>query len=740
MILFIGRIISPSNVKFAEKVVVFILPGDVKKKALTSTLSESAALRKAPLSKTRSVPAGKIALSRTRSVNPTITVTSASEVHSQARVSGHPKLGRTTTAPSWSFGSDDKPKMTVTSATPDAEKWKSYDDLLTAFRKKIELSEAQEKQKESLKAVTGFMGQHYESDTSLPAAVGAEGASLMPPQHWSHESLRHTHSDPPSMHYAESTLGGHLALAKTLSDEGAKSDEINRARMKVRNVVSGPAMGIQGQGQIRPRSPLSRQMSPHQMQAEGANLHRKLQRQLSLKGAEDPRLHQHQEKYSEGASQQYSHPPLQQSQSNPVKPLQNKPSFRFHGHDGPHNPYIRIQGSRAMAQPPVWNFGGPEPRLPPGWQDISPGGPRVMIGREKAPLMRHASLGGPQAHPLLQQVQQQQFQHAPLGRMSSAPGKYVNKSQDQDPSVDRLGIPRMTRQNSTSDPQIHAHLVDEQLQGGMPFESYRMGADLDQMSVDVGMRQGWRQPGSFEDMQSQMSPGPRQEMFFQRTGSDTISSNIPFGGPPPNSSQISMDQNQDRLTPPNLCLENSSTSQARIPFGSTHMNIVIDNPVFDPSVPPPSMPPHIHTPPRGSSPVRQDSSPASMSPAHHAMLQKQRHSPPPPSMQDPSSFTANFGGFGYGQHPITPANAPLSYMPGNSDFGSHEHLAVGSKRRVTPPQSAIDSQPLISNDTRSSIFYHLSGLFPEDKVRAAMEAHPNETDAKVLCAHILEMK
>ena len=52
--------------------------------------------------------------------------------------------------------------------------------------------------------------------------------------------------------------------------------------------------------------------------------------------------------------------------------------------------------------------------------------------------------------------------------------------------------------------------------------------------------------------------------------------------------------------------------------------------------------------------------------------------------------------------------------------------------------SASSSTILIQVD-REKIFYHLSSLFPEDQVRTAMEMHPEETNAQVICATIISL-
>ena len=318
-------------------------------------------------------------------------VTSASSSHSTQAVTspqdlgGHMRLGRAASTSTFTVGGKEGIKVTLTSAIHDVEKWKSYDDLLTEYRKKIEASEAKEKQRQERQR-TGFI-PHVESENSLlsPGAGGMDGTSLQPPQHWSqqssHESLRHTHSDPPSMHYQDnSTLGGHLALAKTLSDEGAHPDDkMQGAQQNVAPQARRMMVNVMPQqSHVRQKSPKGRKVSPHSQPDVTGNQHRKLQRQLSLKGDEDPRVQQHKYRDASAAGPmqappvQFPHPQLQKRQSAP--PGGNKPSYRFHGQEGPHNPHIRIAGQ------PTFSFGG-DPMIPPGWQQEPPS--RNMPKKEK---------------------------------------------------------------------------------------------------------------------------------------------------------------------------------------------------------------------------------------------------------------------------------------------------------------------------------------------------------------------
>ena len=176
-----------NKIQYISLYYIFVLGDIAYKKPLTSTLSESG-VRKTPLSKTRSVQ-GKTPLSRTKSLTPSIMVTSASssatnqtvELTSPLAMSvappsatasgGHTRLGRADSTNTFTVGGKGGIKVTLTGATPDVEKWKSYDDLLTGFRKKIEASEAQEKERQERQ-------RSFEVSLMSPGATGgSDGAS-----------------------------------------------------------------------------------------------------------------------------------------------------------------------------------------------------------------------------------------------------------------------------------------------------------------------------------------------------------------------------------------------------------------------------------------------------------------------------------------------------------------------------------------------------------------------------------
>lgn len=50
-----------------------------------------------------------------------------------------------------------------------------------------------------------------------------------------------------------------------------------------------------------------------------------------------------------------------------------------------------------------------------------------------------------------------------------------------------------------------------------------------------------------------------------------------------------------------------------------------------------------------------------------------------------------------------------------------------------------EEAPILAGDPRYKLYYHLCGLFPEQKVRAVMNMHPESTDPNEICAYIIGM-
>lgn len=55
------------------------------------------------------------------------------------------------------------------------------------------------------------------------------------------------------------------------------------------------------------------------------------------------------------------------------------------------------------------------------------------------------------------------------------------------------------------------------------------------------------------------------------------------------------------------------------------------------------------------------------------------------------------------------------------------------------PPPHLEVVPLDTASPRYRLYYHLSSIFPEEQVRAAMDLCPEETNPQKVCAAILAM-
>ncbi|KAL1464760.1 hypothetical protein WDU94_004378 [Cyamophila willieti] len=88
-------------------------------------------------------------------------------------------------------------------------------------------------------------------------------------------------------------------------------------------------------------------------------------------------------------------------------------------------------------------------------------------------------------------------------------------------------------------------------------------------------------------------------------------------------------------------------------------------------------------------------------------------------------------------HPIVNGHSNLVSNGGHPTLNGHPNGMVhnGSQNVVGPSSARYE----VSQQERMRLRYHLASLFPEDQVLAAMQTHPGETRAHVLCATILSM-
>ena len=501
--------------------------------------------------------------------------------------------------------------------------------------------------------------------------------SLLPPDHWSllpthllptHDVLRSVVSDPqrisspPHQVVEDSPLtGGHLALAKKLSDEGGKPE------MRARG-VSGHSDKVQPQ----PPPP-----KPHN----------KLSRQLSLRGSEDPRL----------------------------------------------QPYTVL--NQGHTQPPPTTWYNPHHSLLPS--NLPPN--LVATGK-----YQHAPLGANTSYPLdssnLEEKDRARIafeavkSHQPLGRMASAPVTFCVCSNKEKGSSRSPPIPLMTRQNSSSDPQLNTQ--NESL-------------------TNIYGDPRWKFEGSISDHQDVRGctygddptvgygpPAPHTRSHVPLAGSHSLSSphSHSRSGSPHNGSSHNVLMHPGGSLhslhgPPSFA--GSSHSIHSSLGGSNHSLLSREGsphpaPFPDFSQPPPPIPPpmtpdnmHLHSP-QGRPPAPPPPPPSHPPPSH-----------PPPSHPPPSHFVMP-------PHPeilssrdrLPPPLPNLDRPPPPLPHQMNSPRRLDSPRRPPPAPPAMAMDP---SDLRYGLYYHLCGLFSEEKVRRVMSEYPNESTAEKLCLYLISM-
>ncbi len=706
------------------RVAYCVFTGDAGGKGKVEAVPVKRQLAKA---KSAATSAGhKTPLTRTRSLVPTTfhTLTDVSSSQSKTRANERPKAQLLT--------SDTQGGLTVTLTQPtptDEEKAKSYNELLTGLRKKIEQSEAVDRdKKQSLSRTSGVSST--ENVAMQQMYMGSNKPSLQPPNHWlmmTHGPLRPTHSDPHDMmHYEGQFAGGHVALAKTLSDEGKhiNLEGIKHAPLShpdLRHVTSLPASSHVPQASAVPPA----------VPPGGANGHRKLGRQLSLKGPEDPRLQQKQggsiahnqptikfhgppaghptlqhNPYSHQQQQQQhqqQHKPLQKHQSlqlkqNQHKPLQKHPSFQQQQESlqktiQKHQQALQQlqqqqeQHQQQQQQQPqsTWSFGTQEERFIPRTQEerfIPRTQEERFVPRTQEERFtprsvmqmaneHHVLPNGQVSHGLLGAthfLSPYQNEHQSVSRMASAPSP--SNHHDQDKEV--LHIPTMTRQNSTSDPQLHIYqddIYDQMGERGPPFSPVYS-------NTAPGSPWGW---GTFD-----LTGSPKVKTFQEMTENAQNHFGVTFGHSKEPQPQPSNSGNQM--------------------FFGNQMNIPCDE---EESILENSLQ-RTMTPPQTSS----SGSSMHYSISDYTLPSGQQENKYPPSTLVHSQSHKQLGPIG---SPIQPAAAR-----------SHSSS-------MAPP----NNDNIQGTDPRFSLYYHLCGLFPETKVRQVMCNNPEETNPQVLCALII---
>ena len=95
-----------------------------------------------------------------------------------------------------------------------------------------------------------------------------------------------------------------------------------------------------------------------------------------------------------------------------------------------------------------------------------------------------------------------------------------------------------------------------------------------------------------------------------------------------------------------------------------------------------------------------------------------------------------------GSRPMSPQQPPppsIHQTPGppHSLAPPHQHLSGSSLAHLQTFNSPVGSSSSLE-DQRLKVFYHLSQLFPEAQVRAALARNPDETDPLKICSSIIQ--
>ena len=606
-------------------------------------------------------------------------------------------------------------QVTVTSAPVDANKiaqHKMYDDKLTKYRKEIILSEEKaRKETEKMKSDLGFSFHN-----------GQEGASLKPPTHWStitHETLRATHSDPQSFH-SEPYGGGHLALAKKLSDEG-KDPSIRRPSSSHQNLASHSMIDSPQTSPLRRQSPSPANGPPQSLaqgerRGSGGNQHAKLVRQLSLKGPEDPRWQQKQ-----------GHNTQVDSRNMPrrVKNMPEDPPFRFLGsvqpHPKPHNNHAwypqELQSSRGGAGL-KYTFGGPV---------LQPNRNHQQMDHQA--LGRHSSFNPDHCMP--EQIPQGPYVgHTCASRMASAPTYPISRNLNQESSQPRkmpsLG-PVIHRQNSTSDPQLHMHqdgpCVDPMSQHMMPFYQ-QMSRGFSPESAQS--KHSWSQAQLFENPtmlgqgrydDPQIQTGSFEGMVVNRNGSFD-GSVLHRGGSfenqmnPPNTFEKEFSLSRGMPAEKSRSFEGHPTSLDVAGYNRQSYGQFIDRPSnSDPKSCLSDQSLYFSSGPHNMEGFPPEISARMLGPRRSSpdVYQVHNHTQCPPDM----SFSAQVGG-----PPIMMAPAP-----------SPPH----------PDEQGIADLGFTTSDPRSNMFYRLCELFQPARIADVMRRYPAETPEQ-LCNYLMNKK
>ncbi|XP_060084709.1 uncharacterized protein LOC132563974 [Ylistrum balloti] len=599
------------------------------------------------------------------------------------------------------LAADNPPAQKVEQTSHSAEKtekWKSYDDKLTGYRKKMEQAEQEEKQKQE-----ESVSSDAESSTMKMAPTSESlHASLTTSDQINSRSSSPLQRGSPTQPIKpqEQFLSGHLLLAKKLSDEAADK----KARQKVpeeRDLTRTPPTELkQSRAALhRCNSPLAQYSQPqpqnqilsHQMlsaEQQPQPRHQKLSRQMSFQGATDPRTHRH-------LHQQLSYDPRyasQQANQRRQQPIQ-----------GRQQGFYDVRGSE--------NFGN------------------VGAGAIDSGMMHH-----------MQNIQQDtrgcnepffsgisgrhlNVEHATLARMQSAPEVPQLRS-----AAAAAPIEKMARQNSISDTQLH-----------------NIGGDMEQTDYNFcefqGSRADFQQGEGFSS--SYVARGPGYEVH-QQPVSHQFNRGYTHGAP-------TYPHSQTYTQPQKHHAGNTTWSFSDRGFAPGQIKQPALFPGFLRNTPHQQSRSFQLVQPRPSQAKEQDPN------FRTGILTKREDDIWGPSVVSSTSSSTGFcsqnytpGENRYGDIPrsqsgiasqVSNQNRGLigqSNLPANSQSACHSQSAAETSRTSSP--MFVEDAPIPHSDSRYSVYFHLCGLFPEQKVRTVMNQHPDLTDGQELCAYIIGAK
>lgn len=584
------------------------------------------------------------------------------------------------------------PKLEQISQSSEmTEKWKSYDDKLTGYRKKMEQAEQEEKQRQeegtssdaelsTLRAPqtseslhTSLTGDHVSSRSSSPLQRNSPTQPIKP---------------------QEQFLSGHLLLAKKLSDEAADKKVRQKVSEERDHNRTPPSDLQQSRGALhRCNSPLAQYSQPqsqhvsHQMlstEQQTQPRHQKLSRQLSLQGANDPRTHR-------SLHQQLSYDPRyssQQAYQKRAQPIQGRQGYYdLRSSDNFGNVNVGCLDSGIMHQ---------MQNIP---QDTRSCNEPFFSGTSS----RHLNV-----------------EHATLARMQSAPEVPQLRSAAAAPP-----IARMVRQNSNSDTQLHI------IGGEMEQPDYNL-------SEFQGARSEYQQGDNYYVPRGSGFEVPHQSAVSQFNRGFTHSAQTFHQG------QVYAQPQKHHAGNTTWSFGDQGFSPGPIKPPASFLGFQRHAPVH-----------HsrsyqmVHSRPTQSKDTYTD-----RDPNFHTGILTQREddiwgpSTAPTSSSSSSVFSQNFsqGDNRFGDIPRSQSGMASQISEQTRSQVGPSHTSSSSQSRVMADASSKSSPlvaedaPIQRNDPRYSLYYHLCGLFPEPKVRAIMNQHPDQTDPQELCAYIIGAK